>query len=405
MKQPRPRPSGDAPEPRRGPYTVVDLFSGAGGMSLGFHRHPKFRLIAAADAEFGKPSMKGGSLGCNPAYTRNMGLSPAKLDLSRVEPADLRDALGIGTQAVDVLAVCPPCTGFSRANPQNHLADDRRNSLVQRAAQFATALRAQVVVMENARELIRGNFSAHYGEFCRHLEAHDYQIHGQSCLLSRYGLPQVRERAIVIAVRRPLPLQTLDTLWAGWRVRPEWITVRRALADIPASATEQESFPGFADPRVLSRLQAIPADGGSWADLISRRDAAALLTDSMKRIIAQGRLGSHPDVYGRMAWDRPAPTIKRECAHVGNGRYAHPVAHRLCSLREMARLQGFPDDYLFEGASLSNHYRHLGDAVPPLISWQLAQVCAWILTGRRPPMKSCLLPGTHLSAAALERTD
>ena len=65
----------------------------------------------------------------------------------------------------------------------------------------------------------------------------------------------------------------------------------------------------------------------------------------MARRVARGDLGSHPDIYGRLWWDRPAVTIKRECSHIGNGRYAHPEQDRLCTVREMALLQGFPRDY------------------------------------------------------------
>ena len=110
-------------------FGFVDLFSGAGGMSCGFARHPAFHLLAAADAEIGKPSTRAGTLQCNATYAANMGIAPARLDLSAVRPDELRGRLGIGAAKVHVLSVCPPCTGFSRANPQNHLRDDRRNSL------------------------------------------------------------------------------------------------------------------------------------------------------------------------------------------------------------------------------------------------------------------------------------
>jgi DNA (cytosine-5)-methyltransferase 1 len=113
--------------------------------------------------------------------------------------------------------------------------------------------------------------------------------------------------------------------------------------------------------------------------------------------LALNDLGSHPDVYGRMAWDRPAPTIKRECAHVGNGRYAHPEQHRLLTVREMSLLQGFPADYRFASESLANRYRHVGDAVPPLISYQLSALVAWMKTGRRPAPREWALPGTSLN--------
>ena len=129
---------------------------------------------------------------------------------------------------------------------------------------------------------------------------------------------------------------------------------------------------------------------------------ASWAAPAMKRSLARGKLGSHPDVYGRLAWDKPAVTIKRECGHTGNGRYAHPDQDRLCSVRELAVLQGFPGSYRFPCSSLSNCYRHIGDAVPPLISHQLALVCEWILTGRRPQLRRRLLPDTHLRPDDIE---
>jgi DNA (cytosine-5)-methyltransferase 1 len=381
---------------RKSAFSVVDLFSGAGGMSYGFHRHPSFRLVAAADAEIAKPSMGRGSLRCNSTYEKNIGIAPKNLDLSSVSPEELRTALEIGERKIDVLCVCPPCTGFSRTNPLNHVRDDHRNSLVGRAAEFATALEADIVVMENARELIRGNFKGHFGAFKEHLESRGYRVAGKSHMLSGFGLPQIRERAIVVAARDPIDLRTLDSLWDGWEVAPEALTVRAAFAAIDPEATARDAYPSFATRQVADRLAAIPADGGSWVDLLSSPATEHLLTDSMKRIVRLGKLGSHPDVYGRMAWDRPAPTIKRECAHIGNGRYAHPEENRLCSVREMAILQGFPNEFVFNGNALSNNYRHIGDAVPPLISHQLAWVCSWMLTGRKPRVHRTILSGTHL---------
>lgn len=387
-------------------FNIVDLFSGAGGMSCGFHRHPSFRIAAAADAELGKPSTGRGKLQCNLTYERNMGLRPVSLDLSATPPSSLRQALGLADSLkISVLSACPPCTGFSRANPDNHLRDDRRNSLVRRSAEFAVALAADLVVMENARELIRGNFLHHYEWFRDHLESHGYNVFDRTYLLSRFGLPQIRERAVVLGVKQHLPLHTLESLWDGWSVRDEALTVRRAFAKIAAGVPGRHDFPAFASEAVRKRIRAIPADGGSWMDLLQQPGSAALLTGAMQRIAGQNRFGSYPDVYGRMAWDKPAPTIKRECAHVGNGRYAHPVADRLCSVREMAALQGFPNDFVFGGAALSNLYRHIGDAVPPLVSYQLAHLCRWILTGEQPKVEEILLPGTHLERDDLIRND
>ena len=114
--------------------------------------------------------------------------------------------MGIGKDvSVDVLSACPPCTGFSRQNPKNHIIDDKRNSLVRKSALFAVALDASIVVMENARELIRGNFRDHYEWYREYLENHGYDVFGKSYMLTRFGLPQIRERVIIIVVHLSRP--------------------------------------------------------------------------------------------------------------------------------------------------------------------------------------------------------
>lgn len=385
------------------PISVVDLFSGAGGMSYGFKAHGSFELIGAADAEIGKPTSGNGRLQCNTTYRNNIGIDPKRLDLAATVASDLRHLLEIGDRKVNVLSVCPPCTGFSRTNPQNHLRDDARNSLVSKAADFTLALDADVMVMENARELIRGNFRHHYRALRERLEDNGYNVFGRNYMLNRFGLPQVRERSIIIAAKINLPLYTLESMWDGWGIRASAKTVRRALGVASRSKRADRRFPGFGTSVVQRRLASIPHDGGSWMDLLEHPDADELLTGSMKRIAAANKFGSYPDVYGRMAWDRPAPTIKRECAHIGNGRYAHPVEDRLCSVGEMAVLNGFPCHYKFDGSSLANVYRHIGDAVPPIISYQLAHLCRWVLTNEQPGMQELVLAGTSLRSSDLVR--
>jgi DNA (cytosine-5)-methyltransferase 1 len=391
------------------PWPVIDLFSGAGGMSCGFSRNPGFRLIGAADAQLGKPSAARGSLGCNVSYAVNIGLRPVEADLACTDPADVCQAMGIGGRQPVVLTACPPCTGFSRAVATNHLRDDHRNSLVARVGDYAAALRPDIVLIENARELVTGRFSGHLRGLVRQLTALGYQVSARTHFLTEFGLPQRRERAIVIAVRRPLRLRSLTDLWSDWRIEEKATHVRRAIWDLPPvraglahPADPLHVAPAFRSELNRRRLAAVPRDGGSWADLLTRPDGAALLTPAMTRRAASGDLGSHPDIYGRLWWDRPAITIKRECSHVGNGRYAHPEQERLCTVREMSLLQGFPRDYLFTG-TLANMYRHIGDAVPPLISYQLAALCTWILTDIRPAAEELILPGCQLTTGDLAR--
>jgi DNA (cytosine-5)-methyltransferase 1 len=390
-------------------WFVVDLFSGAGGMSCGFSRHQGFELIGAADAQIGKPSAAAGSLGCNATYTASVGLQPVEVDLSRADPASVCDAMGLATRRPAVLAASPPCTGFSRAIASNHTRDDRRNGLVGRVADYAALLRPDIVVVENARELITGRFCGHLRTLLSRLHRLGYAAVADIHFLTDFGLPQRRERAIVVAARRPLRPRGLGSLWRDWRIDAKACHVRRAIWDLPRVCAGQPDpndplhvSPAFRGEVNLRRLAAVPRDGGGWADLVDHPDRATLLTPAMARRAAQRKFGSHPDIYGRMWWDRPAPTIKRECSHVGNGRYAHPEQHRLCTVREMSILQGFPRDYQFTG-TLSNMYRHIGDAVPPLISFQLAGLCEWILTGSRPEPERLLLPGCQLTTGDLLR--
>jgi DNA (cytosine-5)-methyltransferase 1 len=381
--------------------SVVDLFSGGGGASTGFHAHPEFQIVGAADAQRGKPSSGSGTLDCNATYRLNMGINPVEEDLAGVSPAKLAARLGI-KDSPTVLIACPPCTGFSRTLAKNHLEDDHRNSLVGKTADFVADFEPQIVFMENARELVMGRFNVHLTALVKDLEDLGYRVKPEIHFLNRFGLPQKRERAVVIAVRRGLPLRTLDDLWEGLTVDPKATHVRRAIWELPAleagsmCATDpMHTTPTIRDKAVFERLKAIPPDGGSWFDLAGKSDASLLLTPTMRDRLSKNDLGSHPDVYGRMWWDRPAPTIKRECSHVGNGRYSHPEQNRLCSVREMAILNGFPADYKFAG-SINNMYRHIGDAVPPLISFQLAALASWILGGPRPAPEEFILPNTHL---------
>jgi len=195
--------------------------------------------------------------------------------------------------------------------------------------------------MENARELMRGNFKHHYEWFREHLETHGYNVFGRTYMLSRFGLPQIRERAIVIAAKQYLPLHTLDSLWDGWGAADEAMTVKRTFEMITANADGFDLYPDFSSDIVRRRIAAIPKNGGSWMDLLQRSDADELLTDAMKRIVARKRFGSYPDVYGRMAWGKPAPTIKRECSHVGTDDMFTPkmTAYVLCE--RWLRYKGF----------------------------------------------------------------
>jgi DNA (cytosine-5)-methyltransferase 1 len=375
-------------------------------MSFGFHTHPSFRVVGAVDAQNGKPSSGPGTLECNKTYTANMGVPTLQADVASVREAQLRKYLGTVSQTdrVDVLISCAPCTGFSRTIRRNLVEDDPRNGLVLKSADFVEMFEPAIFLMENVGELLSGKFTHHFGLLKVRLESLGYQVEADLHRLEDFGLPQLRRRSLIVAAKRPLVCKSLHHLWEGYRVVDDAKTVRRAIGHLPPlNAGEVHPSdachvsPSFLQ-RGLERLRLIPKNGGSWPDLLRKPSGESYLIPSMARHVAQGRVGPHPDIYGRMAWDRPAVTIKRECSSPGNGRYCHPEQDRLCTVRELAIIQGFPRDYRFVAESVNNMYRHIGDAVPPIISYQLAHLCGWILTGDRPPIEDILLPGTHLSA-------
>ena len=350
----------------------VDLFSCGGGMSTGFARLGH-RTIGAVDLEVAKPSHGIGATFCNDTYARNLGLRPMSTDLAVTGPEEVAAHFGFQPGDVDVLISCAPCTGFSQKQSRNHIQDDGRNRLVERAAVFAAAWRPKYVVIENVKELLRGRHKHHFQGLHRGLTGLGYEVFAEIHDLKDFGLPQSRIRSLIVAklggaIHLDLP-----------KVRTR--TVRDAIGHLPpVSAGEAHpDDPMHVCPRIsghsLARMQAIPKDGGSWTDLTEEQ--AHLRIPSMN----VEKPGSFPDVYGRLAWDRPAPTITRECSHPGNGRYSHPEQDRLLTVREMALLQGFPPDYYFEG-SLSFKYRQIGDAVPPLIAGMIAEAISADAEGR-----------------------
>ncbi len=367
------------------PLTVIDFFSGSGGMSAGFAgRRNEFRIIGAVDKQVAKPGRgrsSGSSTRCNPTYAANIGVEPLDADLAEMDATTYRMAMGLDRGELDVLISCAPCTGFSQKNANNHVSDDPRNQLVRRTGYYVEELMPRYLVMENVKELLTGVFRGHFASLRKHLERLGYSVWAGVHDLSQYGLPQRRIRSLVLARR--------DGLVSGVPLRRSGpISVRDTIAHLPPlEAGEGDRFdpqhrsPSMS-PMVLDRVRAIPRDGGSWRDImestsLSIEDKERLLIPSMWR----ARPGSFPDVYGRMWWDRPAPTIVRECAHVGNGRYTHPEQDRLLTVREMSLLQGFPPDYEFVGP-LAARYNQIGDSVPPMISRQIASHILDIETGR-----------------------
>lgn len=338
----------------------VDLFSGCGGMSQGFEQ-AGFNCVGALDQN---------EYACE-TYEHNIGTEPIIGDITEYTADQLLNEFGVEKGELDVLISCAPCQGFSQHRNKHDYDHDERNTLVSFSANLAVEMEPEFFVMENVPELIRGSKEKYWNRTYEILKDADYLVKTDILNAADFGVPQRRNRAIIIARKDgrkvELPGPTID----------EHRTVRDAIKDLPpVEAGEVDSDdPMHRAPnhtsRIVEMLDLIPDDGGSWMDIPEPHQDEYWL-DSMKKRADNGDLGSFCDTYGRMHWDRPSGTITRKSSTPSCGRYVHPEQDRNITVREAARLQSFPDDWEFQGPFIS-WYEQNGNAVPPKLAEEIAE--------------------------------
>ena len=330
---------------------VIDMFSGCGGMSLGFasvgSRNKMFKLVGALDIN--ETSLA--------TYQRNFGV-PAILGdircLAKSPPAlnnFLGSLKGYSESCPTVLIGCAPCQGFTAHRKKNWDSPDPRNSLVGAFAQVAVRMMPDLVVMENVPELLSGRYWPYFEGFRKIMERAGYTVKAAIHNAAEFGTPQERFRALVVASRKINCLMPKPTL-----LRKDFVTVRDAIGELPPVKAGQVSV---IDPyhrsakhkeSTLRVIQAVPPNGGSRPSGIG----PACLS----------KIKGFYDVYGRLAWDKPAITITHYARNPASGRFVHPEQNRGLTMREAARLQGFPDAFEFLGG-FDDIFRQIGEAVAP----------------------------------------
>lgn len=347
-------------KPADGNLLYADLFSGCGGMSLGFEQ-AGFESVGAVDQNENAAE----------TYSSNIGTEPIVDDITEYTADDLLNEFDIGRGDLDVLISCAPCQGFSQHRNKHDIEHDERNTLVSFSAELAVEMEPEFFVMENVPELIQGSKEKYWNRTYEILKQENYLVKYDVLNAADYGVPQRRRRAIIIARKEgrkvELPSPTTD----------EHRTVRDTIGDLPPveAGETHPSDPMHRAPnhtqRIVEMLDLIPDDGGSWMDIPEEHQEEYWL-DSMKKRAENGDLGSFCDTYGRMHWDRPAGTITRKSSTPSCGRYVHPEQNRNITVREAARLQSFPDDWEFEGPFIS-WYEQNGNAVPPKLANAIAE--------------------------------
>lgn len=367
-------PTGRAPD--MPPLTVVDLFSGCGGMSWGLEL-AGFTTIAGID--HWRPATS--TFAFN--HPRAAAISA---DLTELTPRELLARIGAREGQIDCLIGGPPCQGFSKNVPAAYrFLDDPRNLLFRYFLDFVAVLRPRVVVMENVAEIYKAYDGAVRDEILGTLDRLGYRALARVMVASDYGVPQARRRCLFFASRTGVAPRFPDSTHGpsanGASGRKAHTSAWAAISDLPRLENGEGFEPMSYDVAPQNEYQAIMrARSEELYDHVTRR----LNEKQFSRIASIGpgeglrelpeRLrpaAGYSGAYGRLDFEMLAPTITRWVFHPGSGRFCHPREPRLLTIREAARLQSFTDDFRFTGTYIEKAHQ-VGNAVPPLLMRALA---------------------------------
>ena len=370
---------------KRKRFRLIDVFAGAGGMTLGFSKMFGHAFDPVWANDF--------NTNCVRTYRRNFG--------DHCVSGDIVDILNDPTTQIplaDVVIGGPPCQGFSLLNKNRE--GDTRKQLWRPYFEIVERSGAQVFVMENVPQLL-GSFE--HGEIMGTAETMGFKCWGEVLSAADYGVPQTRRRAFIIGCKFFDPSQVFPPRKTHFDPRKKgaqisflqadsygylpsamkWRTVRDAIADLPqpkGTEIRKEAppldlhFGRSPTPISMARYRAIPEQGMNRFDLQKR--TPDLTPDCWIRKKSGGT-----DLFGRLWWDRPAFTIRTEFFKPEKGRYLHPKQHRPITHREAARLQSFPDEFVFTGSKIEIA-RQIGNAVPPVLAARVADVVYLLLSMR-----------------------
>ncbi|HEY3374647.1 MAG TPA: DNA cytosine methyltransferase [Candidatus Aquicultor sp.] len=363
---------------------LIDLFAGAGGMTLGFTELLGHFFEPAWANDINKYAAN--------TYNMNFGNHCVYGDI-----IDILDNPHNKIPKADVVVGGPPCQGFSLLNKNRD--NDPRKHLWLPYMEVVERSNADIFVMENVPQLIG---SDEHQQIIEKAESMGFQLAWERLCAADYGVPQTRWRAFILGCKFADPKEIFPPKKThvvpsgnGYRkmfaqdfdeyisdAKP-WRTVRDAISDLPIPVgTEIRIEPGPLDlhfgrkptPKSIARYMAIPEEGMNRFDLQER--APEITPDCWIRKTSGGT-----DLFGRLWWDKPSFTIRTEFFKPEKGRYLHPQQHRPITHREAARLQSFPDEFRFTG-SKTEIAKQIGNAVPPMLAARIADCVYALLCAR-----------------------
>ncbi len=335
--------------------TAVDVFCGLGGMTLGLQQ-AGFEVVGGLDLS---------ELAIDGYEMNQPDIAVWRRDVRRVDSSEMLERFGLrDVGELDLLAGCPPCQGFSRVRTRKKISvEDPRNGLVAQFARLAEELLPKALLMENVPALANDN--PRFVRFVRRLERAGYRLSYETLNAMHHGVPQSRRRLVMIG--------RLESEVLHFASKQEvTMTVRDAIGRLPYPEESDDPAHNHGESRteeVKRRIRLVPKDGGSFRG------------SSYEQLECHKEFDGFNDIYGRMAWDKPAPTITGGCVNPSKGRFLHPEQDRAITLREAALLQGFPTNFKIPLDRGKHHAAALiGNALPPAFVADHAAVIAGDLT-------------------------
>jgi DNA (cytosine-5)-methyltransferase 1 len=321
---------------------AIDAFSGCGGLSQGL-KAAGFSVRAAIEINEKARAV----------YNLNHPEVPVFADIRAAEPAHLADIIGLKPFALDLLAGCPPCQGFSRLRSLNRskVIMDPRNDLIFDLLRLVKYFKPKTILIENVPDLL---LDQRINVFTETIAGLGYSWDAKIVDAANYGVPQRRKRMILVASR----LGKISVNPSNHKCK----TVGDVIKQLPHPTKSKNDLHHLTSKHsraVYDRIKRIPKNGGSRLDLSYAEQLPC----------HQNKHTGFKDIYGRMSWDSVAPTLTKYCTNPSKGRFLHPTQNRAITLFEAALLQSFPKSYKFD-ASLGRTAiaAMIGEAIPPLMA-------------------------------------
>lgn len=359
-------------------YKIFELFSGAGGLSLGFSMTDKFKVVGANEI------LKDAGT----SYQLNHPETKVFIkDIRELTKEDIEKGIGDDINEIDLVIGGPPCQAYSTAGKR--LMSDPRAELFQEYIRILKILNPKVFVFENVKGLLSMQGGELFKRIIEEFENIGYKVYFKLLNSADYGVPQQRERVIVVGSKteKPykFPLQThfnpeFKQDMFNKELKP-YLTLGEAISDLPSLKNNEKKTEYQSEPMNAYQKQMRINAGTDLTEHFSPKNSEWL--QKIMSIIPEG--GGPNDLpddlkptsgfgnsYCKLWWNKPSTTITRNLGTPSSARCIHPKDPRPLSTREGARLQSFPDTYKFYGSKSAKNLQ-IGEAVPPLLAYAIAK--------------------------------